>query len=437
MNVREAALDVINKVLTEGAYSNLLLNETIHKNDLNDKDIGLLTELVYGTIQYKMTLDYYLTPYVGDKKIKNVIRNLLRMAFYQKVYLDKIPDHAIINEAVNIAKIYHQDSFVNAVLRNLMRDGLRDLDLIEDEMERLSIETSHPLWLVKMWSKQYDFETTKRVCFMNNMKPYQFARLNLFKDSKENILKRLADFQINYQLTEIEEGIYLKNEAIAETSLYKSGYLNVQDLSSMMVTKILSPQQHEKIIDVCAAPGGKSTHIAEAMKDSGEVIACDIYEHKINLIEFNARRLGLNSVHPILIDATKLTTRFEENSFHRVLVDAPCSGLGVIRRKPEIKYNKKPSNLDEIIGIQKDIIDEAVKLVKIDGTLVYSTCTINKKENEKMVTYILEKYPEFGLNPEPFHKLGLGGPGYLQLIDQIKGADIFFIACFIKKNKQK
>ncbi|QVK18836.1 16S rRNA (cytosine(967)-C(5))-methyltransferase RsmB [Mycoplasmatota bacterium] len=435
-NVREVALNIINKVLNEGAYSNLILNETIQTIRLNEKDVGLLTELVYGTIQYKTTLDYFLAHFIGEKKIKNEVRNILRMAVYQMVYLDKIPNHAIINEAVNLTKRKYEgkSGFVNAVLRNITRQGVPSLDEIKDEKERLSVETSHPLWLVKMWSKQYDLSTAKKVCELNNIKPYQYARLNLYKDKKENILNRLDKLNIDYELTQIDEGIYLKNENIANTSLFKSGYVNIQDLSSMLVAKVLSPKQGDKVIDVCSAPGGKSTHIAELMKDSGEVIACDIYEHKIKLIEYNKRRLGLKSVQPTLIDATQLTKVFDEGSFDRVLVDVPCSGLGVIRRKPEIKYNKKPTDLDEIIKLQKEIVDESIKLVKKDGTLVYSTCTINKKENEKMVEYILENYPEFELNSAPFEKLNLGNKGYVQLINQIKGADIFFIACFIKKS---
>ncbi len=434
-NVRNIAIEIINKVLNEGAYSNLLLNETIKNSELNNKDIRLLTELVYGTIQYKMTLDYYLSGYIEHKKIKNYIRNILRMAVYQMVYLDKIPDHAIINESVNMAKIINQDTanFVNAVLRNVTRHGVRNLNEIEDKIEKLSIETSHPIWIVKMWIKQYDFTTAKKICFLNNTKPYQFARLNLYKDSKENILKKIEAYKIDYELTDLLEGIYLKAENIANISLYKEGYLNVQDLSSMLVSKILSPQRGEKIIDVCAAPGGKSTHIAELMDDIGTIIACDIHEHKIKLIQYNANRLGLRSIKPTLLDATKLSTKFKCESFDRVLVDAPCSGLGVIRRKPEIKYNKKPTDLDEIIKIQKEIIDSAIKLVKHNGTLVYSTCTINKKENEKMVEYILNTYPDFSLSIAPFIKLGLGEAGMVQIIDQVKDADIFFIACFIKR----
>lgn len=433
--VRKLALDVINEVLNNGAYSNLLLSETIKDNSLNNKDKRLLTELVYGTIQYKMTLDYYINQFIGEKKIKNRVRNILRMAFYQKIYLDKIPDFAIINEAVELTKISDMESssLVNAVLRNLMRRGTPSLEKIENHVERLAIETSHPLWLVQMWSRQFDFIFAKKVCFLNNIRPNQFARLNLYKDTKDNIIKKMEDLNLKYENTIIDEAIFLEDDNIANTYLYKSGYVNVQDLSSMLVSKVLAPKKGERILDVCSAPGGKATHIAELMENIGEVIACDIHEHKVKLIEYHKNRLGLSCIKALLIDARLLTTKLEKESFDRVLVDAPCSGFGVIRRKPEIKYNKKPEDLDEIIQIQKEIIDEAVKLVKKGGTLVYSTCTINKKENEKMVEYILNTYQDFILDEEPFLNLQLGNKGYIQIIDQIKGADIFFIACFKRK----
>ncbi|MDF2699724.1 MAG: rsmB [Haloplasmataceae bacterium] len=436
-NVREVALNIIDKVLNEEGYSNLLISQSIFNNEVNDKDSGLLTELVYGTIQYKLTLDYYLADFIGERKIKHSIRNILRMSMYQLKYLDRIPQHAIINEAVNLAKMEHQiaANYVNAVLRNVIKSGVKSLESIENEEERLSIKTSHPLWLIKLWKKQYDFETAKSICEMNNIRPFQYARLNLFKDKRENILNRLNELKIEYnQVENIEEAIYVKNSNLANTGIYKEGFINIQDLSSILVAKILSPVKGENIIDVCAAPGGKSTHIAEMMQNQGSVISCDIYEHKIELIKYNAKRLGLSIIKPMLIDATKLSSKFSEASFDRVLVDAPCSGFGVIKRKPEIKYNKKPQDIDEITGVQKAIVDEAVKLVKLGGTLVYSTCTINKKENEKMVEYILKTYPEYKLNPEPFKRLNLGNEGYIQIINQVKDADLFFIASFKKEN---
>ncbi|NLG82036.1 MAG: 16S rRNA (cytosine(967)-C(5))-methyltransferase RsmB [Bacilli bacterium] len=433
-SVRKIALEIINQVLLEDAYSNLLLNEVINSKQLKEVDKGLLTELVYGTITYALTLDYYLSKYISKHKVDDVIRNILRMAIYQIVYLDRIPNHAVVNEAVKLAKEYKSEAtaFVNGVLRNFLRDVKPDLNLINDEIERLAITTSHPLWLVKMWVKQFSLEKAQKVCYLNNTKPHQYIRLNLFKDTRDNIMRRLNELGIKYETTHLNEALRIIDDNIANTYLYKEGFVYIQDLSSMHVAHILNPQPSDCVIDVCAAPGGKSTHCAELMQNKGEVYACDIHEHKINLINEHKERLGLSCIKPTLCDARKLTEVFEPQSFDRVLVDAPCSGFGVIRRKPEIKYNKKPSDIDTIVVLQKEIIDEAIKLVKPGGTLVYSTCTLNKKENEKMVEYILNKYQDFKLNKEPFEKLGFNCEGYLQLIDQINDADIFFIACFKK-----
>jgi 16S rRNA (cytosine967-C5)-methyltransferase len=437
MTARKVALEIITDVLNGEAYSNLLLNKRIKDQAVSPVDVGLLTELVYGTIQYKLTLDYYLNDYIEGKKIPNYIRNNLNMAIYQMVYLDKIPNHAIINEAVELTKDRYgqsQANFVNAVLRNMIRNGFKRTDIIEDEFERLSIESSHPIWLVKMWSKQYDMETARKLCEVNNIKPYQFARLNLQKERREAILKRLEKENIIYhEVGGVEEAIYFTSNNIATTPIYHKGFLNVQDLSSMLVGKVVNPQPNERILDTCSAPGGKSTHMAELMKNQGEIYSCDIHEHKIELIQHNANRLGASIIKPVLCDATQLSSHFEKESFDRVLVDAPCSGFGVIRRKPEIKYNKKPEDLDVITGLQKAIIDEAVLMVKKGGRLVYSTCTINKKENEKMVEYILSTYPDFELDKEAFKVIGIESNGMVQLIDQFPGADVFFISCF-KRN---
>lgn len=434
--VRSIALDIIEGVLNGEQYSNLLINQAIKKKDVEGKDIGLLTELVYGTVQQKLTLDYYLEPLIINKSVDADVMNNLRLAVYQAVYLDRIPQHAIVHEAVELAKERHPraSGFVNGVLRSFFRKPLRELSEIKDPLERLSIETSTPLWMIRLWTKQYDFELAQSLCRLGQTKPYQFARLNRLKGSREEIISRLDAQGIEFKLVDDHpDAIYLMSDNIANTPAYKAGDVTVQDLSSQWVGRILDPQKGERVLDCCAAPGGKSTHLAELMDDIGEVVAGDLYDHKIDLIQYNADRLGTSIVHPIQLDATKLTDTFEPESFDRVLLDAPCSGFGVIHRKPEIKYNRKPEDLDALVTLQKAIIDEAVKLVKPNGRLVYSTCTINKKENEKMVEYLLNTYPEFTLDASPFERYGLGNDGFVRLVDHHPGADAFFISCFKRK----
>lgn len=437
MNVRTVALNLIDQILGGESYSNLALNRIILDGGVAPVDVGLLTELVYGTVQNKLKIDFYLHDYVNGKKMSHYIRNLLRMSVYQMIFLDKIPNHAIIHEAVEIAKDHDGEragSFVNAVLRNITRNGVKSVDTIENSLEKLSIDSSHPTWLVNMWAKQYNEDLAHQLCTINQTKPYQFARLNLFKKDKNEILDFLKEEHIQFKEVDgVEEAIYVTENNLANSEAFRQGYLTIQDVSSMIVGKVLGPEPNDQVLDTCSAPGGKATHMAELMNNQGTVVACDVHEHKINLIRQTAKRLGTSIVKPVLCDATQLTRLFERSSFDKVLVDAPCSGFGVIRRKPEIKYNKQPSDLDVIIPLQQAIIDEAVQMVKPGGRLVYSTCTINKKENEKMVEYILKNYPDYTLDKSPFDALGLETNGMIQLIDQYMGSDVFFISCFKRK----
>lgn len=433
--VRHVALDIINKVLQGEQYSNLYINQAIKKKWVEGKDVGLLTELVYGTIQRLMTLDYYLEPFIKEKTVEDSVRNNLRLAVYQAVYLDRIPQHAIVHEAVELAKELHPraSGFVNGVLRNFFRKPLRSLAEINDPLERLSIETSTPLWLVNLWAKQYSIELAQTMCALGLSKPYQFARINRLKGTPDTILSLLEAQGIDFSVVASNpDAIFLETDNIANTPAFHRGYVTVQDLSSQWVGKVVDPQAGERVLDCCAAPGGKSTHLAELMNNVGTVIAGDLYEHKLELIKNHANRLGISIVQPAKLDATEITNHFPKESFDRVLLDAPCSGFGVIHRKPEIKYNRKPEDLDALIQLQQQMIDEVVQLVKPNGRLVYSTCTINKKENEKMVEYILQTYPEFELDSAPFKALGLSDEdlGYVRLINHHPGADAFFISCF-------
>ncbi|ERJ13424.1 16S rRNA (cytosine(967)-C(5))-methyltransferase RsmB [Haloplasma contractile] len=436
-NVRKAAFEIVTKVLGGNGYSNLLLNQMIKSKEIDPVDVSLLTEIVYGTIQNKITLDYYLKDFIDMKKTKGWVKNILRISLYQMHFLDKIPNHAILNEAVTLAKDRggkNSGNFVNAVLRNISRKGLKSLDDIKDQTERLSIQTSHPRWLVSLWLEQYGLDTTTKLCNANNSRPSIHCRLNLTKDDSNSLIKKLEDQEIEVSRHPfIEEGVKIIKGNIIGTSLYTDGYLTIQDFSSMLVAKILDPSESDDVLDTCAAPGGKTTHIAELMSNSGSVSACDIYDHKIKLIDEHVDRLGLKQIKTYKQDARELTKEFKAGTFDRVLIDAPCSGLGVIKRKPEIKYHKSRKDLSQIVKLQKEIIDDAVKLLKPGGRLVYSTCTINKRENEDIVNYILKNNSELSLYSEPFKQFGLDSDGTLQILDNDLGADLFFIACFRKQ----
>jgi 16S rRNA (cytosine967-C5)-methyltransferase len=442
-NVREAAMDLLENIEKNQSYSNLLLNSTIEKNKLSTVDIGLLTELTYGTLQRRMALDYFLKPFIkNSKKTESWVHQLLRITLYQMVYLDKIPDRAAIYEAVEIAKKRGHKGIagmVNGVLRNIQRQGLPSLDEVSDPIERLSIETSHPEWLVQRWVSQFGFDRTKEMCEINLTAPLQTARVNLTKTTVRECIEDLDEEGFLIEKSPIiPEAIRSLKGNIAFSKAFKKGLITIQDESSMLVSYALAANKNEKILDACAAPGGKSTHIAENMELTGVVYSLDLHEHKVKLINANATRLGLGNIKTMVMDSRKAGEHLEKESFDRVLLDAPCSGLGVMRRKPDMKYTKKEEDIFQLSTIQQNLLDSVSPLVKKGGILVYSTCTVDKEENDNTVSKFLQEHPEFDLDvsmkermPEAIQPLVTDG--YLQILPQDFGSDGFFIACLRKK----
>lgn len=437
-NVRESALEILEAVEKNQAYSNLLLNHVIQRNNITGPDIGLLTEITYGTLQRKYTLDYFLKPFI-KKKIEKWVQILLRLSLYQMVYLDKIPDRAVIFEAVEIAKKRgHRgiSGLVNGVLRAIQREGLPSLDAIGDPIEKISIETSHPIWLVKRWSEQFGLEKTKVMCETNLLAPIQTARVNLTKATREMVKKMLEEEGFEIQESQVvPEGIRSLKGNLAHSKAFAEGFITVQDESSMLVASALNLQEGQFILDCCAAPGGKTTHIAEKLNGTGKVVALDLHEHKVKLIQDSAKRLGLTNIETKALDSRKVTDHFQKNSFDRVLVDAPCSGLGVLRKKPDIKYSKSLEDISSLQSIQKSILHQAAQLVKPGGILVYSTCTVDKEENEGTVSEFLLTAKDFEEYPLRLSESmnSIVEESHIQIFPQDFGGDGFFIACFQKK----
>lgn len=441
-NVRETALDILEGIEKNQSYSNLLLNHAIKKNELEQKDIPLLTELTYGTLQRKITLDYFLAPFIVKKKLEGWVRQLLRLTIYQMIYLDKIPDRAAIFEAVEIAKRRgHKgiSSLVNGVLRSIQREGLPSFDGISDSAERLAVKTSHPLWLVKRWINQLGFEVTEEMCELNLTAPEMTGRVNLTKISREDCLALLEEEGFAVKASEsVHEAIICLKGNLAYSTAFQKGLLSIQDESSMMVAHALGIAEQQHILDACAAPGGKTTHIAEKLKGTGMVIALDLHEHKVKLIRDNARRLGLANIRAEVLDSRKAHEHFEPESFERILLDAPCSGLGVMRRKPDLKYTKNETDLLKLHDIQMSLLEATAPLLKKGGILVYSTCTIDQEENQNVVKAFLEKHPEFEFdltvkNRMPEKIRGYMKNGELQILPQYMDSDGFYIACLRKK----
>nr|WP_106784113.1 16S rRNA (cytosine(967)-C(5))-methyltransferase RsmB [Lysinibacillus timonensis] len=440
-NVRDAALTILLAVDKNQAYSNLLLNQTINKYKIEAKDRALLTEITYGTLQHKYTLDYYLEPYLRSK-VELWVKWLLRLSLYQVVYLSRIPAHAVVNEAVEIAKRRgHKGiaSTVNGILRSIQRNGIRSLDEIKDSVQRLAIETSHPEWLVERMIHSYGEEVTSEMLKENNVPPILTARINTLKTTVEEVIELLNEEGVSAKQSDlIPECIHIMSGQLVSTKAFKAGLLTIQDESSMMPANVLNPQAGWRVLDMCAAPGGKTTHLAEKMGNIGSILATDIHPHKLDLIDETTARLGLDIIQTAPVDGRKAAELLPNESFDAVLVDAPCSGLGVMRRKPDIKYTKREEDIESLHKIQLQLLSNAVKVLKKGGRLVYSTCTVDRAENEGTVQEFLTSHTEMELIPIenlPTELIEKQQKGMLQVFPQDFGSDGFFVAAFQKKSE--
>jgi 16S rRNA (cytosine967-C5)-methyltransferase len=442
-NVREVALETLLAIEKNQAYSNLLLNKMIEKHQLSSKDVGLLTEIVYGTIQRRDTLDYFLSPFLKKpSKLEVWVKVLLRLSLYQMLYLDRVPDRAAIYEAVEIAKKRgHKGiaSMVNGVLRAVQREGVPSLEKIADPVERLAVETSHPIWLVKRWVKQFGMDEARKMCETNLLPPEQTARVNIARITVEEAIERLRQEGVEVTNGDVApEAIKAVKGNLAHTLAYKEGYLTIQDESSMLVAKALGAKENEYVLDSCAAPGGKSTHIAELMHNTGQVVSLDIHDHKVKLIQEQAERLHLTNIQTKVLDSRKVSEYFEKESFDKILVDAPCTGFGVLRRKPDIKYAKTENDIRQLAKIQREILAAVAPLLKKGGILVYSTCTIDQEENSDVIEDFLRHHPQFNLDETLKERLPekvqpYVSEGNLQILPHYFGSDGFFIASLRKK----
>ena len=440
---RDIALDVLNRVDEHRSYSNLELRHVLDAADLSPQDAGLVTELVYGTIQRRLTLDFVLSHFVGNKKIQTWVRNLLRLSLYQIRFLDRIPERAAVHEAVEIAKRRgHQgiSAMVNGVLRNALRNPVVWEKKPQGDVARqISVAYSHPEWLVRQWLKVYGEETTKAICEANNLPPHPSIRVNRLKTTREELLARLREEgQVAQPSALSPDGILLAGGNAAQSDWFRQGYCTVQDESSMLVALAVAPQPGMRVLDACAAPGGKTTHLAERMDNRGEIVANDVHPHKRDLIAGTASRLGLTIVKPTVGDALDLPQK-NLGSFDRILLDAPCSGFGVIRRKPDLKWNKTAEDVKEIAKLQYQLLAGLSEMLAKDGRLVYSTCTIEPAENQEIVHRFVKEHPEFTIDttlgddlPGAAREL-VDSSGCLQILPHHFESDGFFIARLKRK----
>ncbi|WP_200411138.1 16S rRNA (cytosine(967)-C(5))-methyltransferase RsmB [Virgibacillus salexigens] len=446
--LRNSILDVLIRIDKDQGFSHLVLNEELKSGRILAKDEGLFTEIVYGTIQQKMTLDFYLEAFVKQgKKVQPWVKMLLRMSIYQMVYLDRIPDHAIIHEAVEIAKTRgHKGSasFVNGVLRSIQRKGVPETNQIQDRNKRIAITTSHPMWLVNRWIDQYGLEITEEMCKTNTKHKPITVRVQPLKVTREKAIQQLTSEGLEVEPSLFSpQGIIIVDGNILKSKLFTEGYVTIQDQTSMLVAEILHPEQNMKVLDACSAPGGKATHIAEKMRNHGEVYAHDLHAKKAKLVKEKADQLHLTNIQALAYDARKLQELYPVHTFDRILIDAPCSGLGVIRGKPEIKYHKTENDIEKLSSIQLDILNHVSTLLKEEGTMVYSTCTTDKLENETVVRRFLGQNECWQVDktffdelPEPLRgSIGISSVG-LQIFPHTFNTDGFFLTRLKRKSSE-
>lgn len=441
---RTTCLELLQRIDNESGYSHLLIDREIKRQQLTNKDAALLTEIVYGTMERKMTLDYMLEPFIYHKKLKSWVHMLLRLSVYQMIYLDKVPDYAIINDAVEIGKKRgHKGiaSFINGVLRNVRRKGVRDPQDIPDPIQRLSISTSHPKWLIKRWVTQYGMHTTKAMAQTNLKRKPLCVRVQPLKISRDEAMEELKQLDFVVSPSPFSnQGIIVEKGNVLRTDLFLEGFITIQDQTSMLVAELLQVQQGMTVLDACSAPGGKVTHVAEIMNNTGVIHAYDLHKKKVRLLRERVEKLDLNIVDVYQGDARQLQSRHDPNSYDRIIVDAPCSGFGVIRGKPDIKYHKNEADIQQLAHIQYDILNHLAPLLQKDGRLIYSTCTVEKDENEHVVRRFIENHPEFSVDTSFFKDIptflhdseGLSDLG-LQIFPQTYNTDGFFITRLIKK----
>lgn len=426
---RLVSYKVLCDVFIKGAYSNISLNKHLNTSIINEADRRLATNIVYGVIKKKNKLNFILQNLSNMplEKIDENVKTSLYMGLYQIYYLSKIPKYALTNDSVNLVKLFvnkKSGGFVNGILRNSIRkkNELKDIEY-ETFKDEMYYEYNVGYELYDKLIKQYSKESLKEMFEYFTYPPNVSIRVNTLKISVEDLLKIFDEREIIYERSDIKEGIIVKSHInLNKEEAFKKGYFSIQDIAPMFNSNVLDVKEGMRVLDMCAAPGGKSLHCAEIMNNKGEIIAFDIYKKKLDLINFNAKQLGVDIIKTKIKDATEYDESLGE--FDRVICDVPCSGIGVVRRKPEILFNYKAEN--DLQSLQKKILNNAIKYLKKGGVLVYSTCTVLKEENEDVVNSVLKENKNIHIEKIDFKNIEKSG---MININPIKyKSDGFFIA---------
>lgn len=428
-NAREVALLALSACEKQGAWSDGYLKKAIREAGLDNRDAALTTRLCFGVLQNKLLLDFYLEQFsrLPLSRLEERVLEALRLGAYQVLFLDKIPPSAAVNESVDLARKYAKNPKAAGVVNGILRNLLRSRDTLR-QPETLSIRYSHPEWLVKEFSYTFQEGELEALLDADNGQPPVCVQVNVCRFGAEDVRKALLDEGVRANAHPwLPDCLLLEDTGdISNLKAFQNGMFYVQDAAARLAVLAADPRPEMRVLDACAAPGGKSFAAAMAMQGRGEILSCDIHPHKQSLIEAGAQRLGLNCIRTAVMDGKKFDPALA-GQFDLVMADVPCSGLGIIRKKPDIRY-KDPAILEALPAVQRAILDNVSRYVRPGGTLLYATCTLLERENSEVVDGFLSTHPDF--SPEPFTLPGSVGrceSGRLTLWPHIHQTDGFFM----------
>lgn len=397
---RRLAITILNRVFNSDSYADILLSKSFQRISLSPEDRALTTELVYGTLRWLEWLRWILKKtYHGEwLRIPVIVQRILEIGLYQILFLDRIPDHAAVDEAVRIA-VENKGLVWGRVVNGMLREILRNPEfqtapsMEKDPVLAISARWSHPEWLVQKWVNLWGVERTLSLCKANNKRPRMGIRINPHRTSREGVLDELRNWNVGAKPSKLlDEFITVeKGSEIISSEYLKNGLFSIQDVSAGLVGRLMNPEFGERIIDLTAAPGGKSTHMGELGNDSSVIIAVDRHPNRIRMVLENQNRLGLKNIFPVLADGRKMGVR----SVDKVLVDAPCSALGVLRKRGELRWRRKPEDIPKRVSLQEELLEASACMIRAGGVLVYSTCTVLPEENEEVVDTFLGRHSNF------------------------------------------
>ena len=435
---RTVAAATLKDMDEKGAYSNIKLNQYFKSYELEQVDRSFASEILYGTLRNKLKIDYMIDRFSKTpvERMSPWARSCIRTAVYEIFYMDRVPDFAAVNEAVEIAKAKDRKaaSFVNGVLRGILRnkEAFNEIEF-KEPVKRMAVQYSHPEWFIKKYISQYGEDFLCSWMDKNNTPSEMTIRVNTLKTDTASVVKSLKEKNVGVRAGVLPETLILNGYGMIEKSEeYADGLITIQDESSMLASRVLCPSPGSKVLDMCSAPGGKATHMAQLMENKGEIRAYDLYPHKIKLIRENAHRLGIHIISAETGDAAKHNIELEDYADF-VLLDAPCSGLGLMRKKPEIRWRISEEDIASLKKVQSAILQNVSSYLKHGGHMVYSTCTITREENEEVLENFLKNNDEFYIDDMlPYIpaelKASVSEEGFLKLFPQEHNTDGFFIA---------